>query len=71
MRRSAHGEWVAYDDLAVPTPERAQESAGVRLTSEHIMEIADRYSTVEGDEIVEFARAVESAVLSANKEPQP
>jgi hypothetical protein len=52
--------------IAAPTPERAQESAGVRLTNEQIMEIADRYSTVEGDEIVEFARAV----IAANKEPQ-
>lgn len=55
---------------AAPTPERAQESAGV-LTDDQIREIWMRETgTTEQDSplaILDFARAV----LAADKEPQP
>jgi hypothetical protein len=52
--------------IAVPTPERAQESAGVRLTHSDIANAA-KSAGITDEQAALFSRAL----LTANKEPQP
>jgi hypothetical protein len=64
--------WDAHEAveqlLAAPTPERAQESAGVRLSASQLGEL---YHTARNADSFRSFQKVADEILAANKEPQP